>query len=42
MTNYDDWKTESPDDEAAREAAQLRKLLGQKLTAAEAEYSRYE
>ena len=40
--NYDNWKTETPGDEAEREAAQLRRLLGQKLTAAEAEYSRYE
>jgi hypothetical protein len=31
MTNYDDWKTESPDDEAGREAASLRRLMGRGL-----------
>ena len=26
--SYDDWKTETPEDQAAAEAAALRKLLG--------------
>ena len=26
--SYDDWKTETPEDDAEREAAQRRRLLG--------------